>query len=196
MFGMFVADDDTLTLYGARGPQVPFRNVFLHGLIRDEFGRKMSKSRGNGIDPLDWVEKFGADALRFTLARGASPGGDLSVGDDHARASRNFATKLFNATRFALMNGTRPAPLPDDTELTDADRWILGRMEEVRAEADSAFENYEFGRACECYLPLRVGRILRLVRRIVQSATGRGRTSTPPRCWPRFSTRCCGCCIR
>jgi valyl-tRNA synthetase len=149
MFGMFVSNDDALTLYGARGPQVPFRNVFLHGLIRDEFGRKMSKSRGNGIDPLDWVEKFGADALRFTLARGASPGGDLSVGEDHARASRNFVTKLFNATRFALLNGTRSAPLPDAAELTDADRWILGRMEEVRAEVDSAFEGYEFGRACE-----------------------------------------------
>jgi valyl-tRNA synthetase len=128
---------------------VPFENVFLHGLIRDEFGRKMSKSRGNGIDPLDWVEQFGADALRFTLARGASPGGDLSIGEDHARASRNFATKLFNATRFALINGASPAPLPDAGELTDADRWILGRLEEVRAEVDSAFDSYEFSRACE-----------------------------------------------
>ena len=82
--------------------------MFLHGLIRDEFGRKMSKSRGNGIDPLDWVEQFGADALRFTLARGASPGGDLSIGEDHVRASRNFATKLFNATRFALDERCRP----------------------------------------------------------------------------------------
>jgi valyl-tRNA synthetase len=109
----------------------------------------MSKSRGNGIDPLDWVELFGADALRFTLARGASPGGDLTIGEDHARASRNFVTKLFNATRFALINGTRPAPLPDVNELTDADRWILGRLEEVRAEADSAFDGYEFNRACE-----------------------------------------------
>ncbi|MFZ0832401.1 MAG: valine--tRNA ligase [Mycobacterium sp.] len=149
MFGMFVADDDAITLYGARGAQVPFRNVFLHGLIRDEFGRKMSKSRGNGIDPLDWVDKFGADALRFTLARGASPGSDLSVGEDHARASRNFATKVFNAARFALINGASPAPLPDDAELTDADRWILGRLEEVRTEVDSAFDGYEFGRACE-----------------------------------------------
>jgi valyl-tRNA synthetase len=149
MFGTFVSDDETITLGGARGPQVPFENVFLHGLIRDEHGRKMSKSRGNGIDPLDWVELFGADALRFTLARGASPGGDLSIGEDHARASRNFATKLFNATRFALMNGAAPAPLPDPAELTDADRWILGRMEEVRAEVDSAFDGYEFSRACE-----------------------------------------------
>ena len=112
MFGMFVSDDPAITLDGQRGPQVPFENVFLHGLIRDEFGRKMSKSRGNGIDPLDWVEMFGADALRFTLARGASPGGDLSIGEDHARASRNFATKLFNATRFALMNGAAPARCP------------------------------------------------------------------------------------
>src|SRR6266403_452154 len=149
MFGTFVADDPAITLDGKRGPQVPFENVFLHGLIRDEFGRKMSKSRGNGIDPLDWVEKFGADALRFTLARGASPGGDLSLGEDHARASRNFATKLFNATRFALINGAAPAPLPDTDELTDADRWILGRLEEVRAEVDSAFDGYEFSRACE-----------------------------------------------
>ena len=149
MFGTFVSDDDAITGNGRRGPQVPFTNVFLHGLIRDEHGRKMSKSRGNGIDPLDWVELFGADALRFTLARGASPGGDLSIGEDHARASRNFATKLFNATRFALMNGAAPAPLPALDELTDADRWILGRAEEVRAEVDAAFDVYEFSRACE-----------------------------------------------
>jgi len=149
MFGTFVSDDDAITSGGARGPQMPFENVFLHGLIRDEHGRKMSKSRGNGIDPLDWVELFGADALRFTLARGASPGGDLSIGEDHARASRNFATKLFNATRFALMNGAAPAPLPAPGELTDADRWILGRLEQVRAEADAAFDAYEFSRACE-----------------------------------------------
>ncbi|ORV13952.1 valine--tRNA ligase [Mycobacterium celatum] len=149
MFGTFVGDDDAITLGGRRGPQVPFTDVFLHGLIRDEFGRKMSKSKGNGVDPLDWVEKFGADALRFTLARGASPGGDLSIGEDHVRASRNFGTKLFNATRFALLNGAAVAPLPDLEELTDADRWILSRLEEVRAEADSAFDRYEFSRACE-----------------------------------------------
>jgi valyl-tRNA synthetase len=149
MFGTFVGDDDAITRDGRRGRQVPFENVFLHGLIRDEFGRKMSKSKGNGIDPLDWVHTYGADALRFTLARGASPGGDMSIGEDHARASRNFATKLFNATRFALMNGAAPAPLPGIDELTDADRWILGRLEVVRAEVDSAFDDYEFSRACE-----------------------------------------------
>lgn len=144
MFGTFVADDPAL-----HGGKVPFDNVFLHGLIRDQFGQKMSKSKGNGIDPLDWVEMFGADALRFTLARGASPGGDLSIGEDAARASRNFTTKLFNATRFALMNGAALGELPDVAELTDADRWILGRLEQVRAEVDGALDRYEFSVACE-----------------------------------------------
>ncbi|GAA5068947.1 valine--tRNA ligase [Nocardia callitridis] len=144
MFGTFIADDPVL----AQG-RVPFRDVFLHGLIRDEHGKKMSKSRGNGIDPLEWINEFGADALRFTLARGAQPGSDLSVGEPHALASRSFVTKLFNATKFALMNGARSGALPDRAQLTDADRWILDRLETVRAEADSAFDNYEFGKACE-----------------------------------------------
>ncbi|WP_307851938.1 valine--tRNA ligase [Williamsia sp. CHRR-6] len=143
MFGTYVAAD-----LGPDAP-VPFRDLFLHGLVRDEHGRKMSKSKGNGIDPLDWVDRYGADALRFTLARGATPGGDLSVGDDHAEASRNFATKLFNATKFALMNGARIGDLPEPEQLTDADRWILGRLDEVIADADSGFESYEFARGCE-----------------------------------------------
>ncbi|MDZ7929711.1 MAG: valine--tRNA ligase [Rhodococcus sp. (in: high G+C Gram-positive bacteria)] len=148
MFGTYVGADDAITA-GKQGPQVPFRDVFLHGLIRDQFGKKMSKSRGNGIDPLDWVDRFGADALRFTLARGANPGADMSVGEDHAQSSRNFANKLFNATKFALMNGAAPAELPRRAELTDADRWILDRLEQVRAEVDSAFDRYEFSKACE-----------------------------------------------
>ncbi|MBY4129991.1 valine--tRNA ligase [Rhodococcus fascians] len=148
MFGTYVGADDAITA-GKQGPQVPFRDVFLHGLIRDQHGKKMSKSRGNGIDPLDWVDRFGADALRFTLARGANPGADMSVGEDHAQSSRNFANKLFNATKFALMNGAAPADLPARSELTDADRWILDRLEQVRAEVDSAFDRYEFSKACE-----------------------------------------------
>ncbi|MGB7361899.1 MAG: valine--tRNA ligase [Rhodococcus sp. (in: high G+C Gram-positive bacteria)] len=141
MFGTAVADQ----LPGT----VPFRDVFLHGLVRDEHGRKMSKSKGNGIDPLDWVDRFGADALRFTLARGAHPGGDLSVGDDNAQSSRNFATKLFNATKFALMNGAVVEEIPARDQLTDADRWILDRLALVRAEVDDALDRYEFGKACE-----------------------------------------------
>ncbi|MFT4042147.1 MAG: valine--tRNA ligase [Gordonia sp. (in: high G+C Gram-positive bacteria)] len=136
----------------APGREVPFGNLLLHGLVRDEHGRKMSKSRGNGIDPLDWVQRFGADALRFTLARGSNPGSDLSVGEDHASSSRNFATKLFNATKFALMNGaTVPGAdeLGDTDALTVADRWILGRLDEVIAEVDAGFAAYEFAKACE-----------------------------------------------
>lgn len=147
MFGTFVGR--TLTGDMAAPGPVPFTDVFLHGLVRDEHGQKMSKSKGNGIDPLDWVDRFGADALRFTLARGANPGGDLSVGDDAAQASRNFATKLFNATRFALMNGAKVGELPDAATLTDADRWILHRLGEVRSGVDDALDRYEFSKACE-----------------------------------------------
>lgn len=133
---------------GDIGP-IPFTDVFLHGLVRDQQGRKMSKSLGNGIDPLDWVARYGADALRFTLARGANPGADIPVGDDNAQASRNFATKLFNATRFALMNGAEVGELPDRADMTDADRWILDRLEEVRSAVDTGMDNYEFAKACE-----------------------------------------------
>lgn len=143
MFGTYVGKD-----LGA-DKKVPFTNLFLHGLVRDEFGRKMSKSKGNGIDPLDWVQRFGADALRFTLARGANPGADISVGEDHASSSRNFATKLYNATKFALMNGARVGDLPARESLTEVDRWILDRLEQVVAEADAGFEAYEFSKACE-----------------------------------------------
>jgi valyl-tRNA synthetase len=149
MFGTFVADDAAVSTGKGGAYQIPFKDVFLHGLIRDQFGRKMSKSRGNGIDPLDWINNYGADALRFTLARGAQPGGDLSVGEPHALASRSFVTKLFNATKFALMNGARPGPVPARETLTDADRWIVDRLDEVLAEVDTAFDAYEFGKACE-----------------------------------------------
>ncbi|MGF6886112.1 valyl-tRNA synthetase [Nocardia sp. GAS34] len=150
MFGTFVADDAVLTAGKPAGePQVPFRDVFLHGLIRDEFGRKYSKSKGIGVDPLEWIDEYGADATRFTLARGAQPGSDLSVGTPHVTASRSFVTKLFNATKFALMNGAAPGELPDRATLTDTDRWILDRLEAARAEVDSAFDRYEIGKACE-----------------------------------------------
>ncbi|BCK57686.1 valine--tRNA ligase [Nocardia wallacei] len=150
MFGTFVADDPAIAAGKQPGAApVPFRDVFLHGLIRDEQGRKYSKSKGIGIDPLDWIDEYGADATRFTLARGAQPGSDLSVGPAHVQASRNFITKLFNATKFALMNGAVAGTVASRDALTDADRWILDRLEEVRAETDSAFDRYEFGKACE-----------------------------------------------
>ncbi|MBC3185055.1 valine--tRNA ligase [Corynebacterium sp. zg-331] len=143
MFGTFAA-----TITPELEGTVPFTDLFLHGLVRDEKGRKMSKSLGNGIDPMDWVERFGADALRFTLARGANPGVDLPVGEDHAQSSRNFATKLFNATRFALMKGAEVGPVAREG-LTDADRWILDRLEQVRASVDAYLDDYQFAKANE-----------------------------------------------
>lgn len=159
MFGTFADTLEGSPLHGkANGedpaerdgrPQVPFKDVFLHGLVRDEKGRKMSKSLGNGINPMDWVRDYGADALRFTLARGANPGTDLPVGEDTAQSSRNFATKLYNATKFALMNGAQIGDLPARDALTDADRWILDRLESLRALVDDALERYEFSLANE-----------------------------------------------
>ena len=151
MFGTFAGQETPEILgEGAEGrPQIPFEHLYLHGLVRDEKGRKMSKSLGNGIDPMDWVERYGADALRFALARGANPGVDLPIGEDHATAARNFATKLFNATKFALMNGAHVGELPARESLTDADRWILDRAEEVRAKVDAYLDDYQFAKANE-----------------------------------------------
>ncbi|WP_297846992.1 valine--tRNA ligase, partial [uncultured Corynebacterium sp.] len=151
MFGTFAGTHTPELLgEGTDGrPQVPFKDLYLHGLVRDEQGRKMSKSLGNGIDPMDWVRDYGADALRFTLARGANPGVDLPLGSDAAAAARNFATKLFNATKFALMNGAGVAALPNREELSDADRWILDRAEEVRAKVDAYLDDYQFAKANE-----------------------------------------------
>lgn len=151
MFGTFAGTHTPELLgEGTDGrPQVPFKDLYLHGLVRDEQGRKMSKSLGNGIDPMDWVRDYGADALRFTLARGANPGVDLPLGSDAAAAARNFATKLFNATKFALMNGAGAATLPNRAELSDADRWILDRAEEVRAKVDAYLDDYQFAKANE-----------------------------------------------
>nr|WP_305083234.1 valine--tRNA ligase [Corynebacterium pseudogenitalium] len=151
MFGTFAGKNTPEILgEGVDGrPIIPFTDLYLHGLVRDEKGRKMSKSLGNGIDPMDWVERYGADALRFALARGANPGVDLPIGEDNATSARNFATKLYNATRFALMNGAAVGPLSAREELTDADRWILDRAEEVRAKVDAYLDDYQFAKANE-----------------------------------------------
>ena len=124
--------------------------VALHGLVRDQYGKKMSKSRGNTVDPLDWIDRFGADATRFTLARGSSPGSDVAVSEEWAAGARNFCNKLWNAARFALLNGAdAAAELPAPSRAGLADRWILSRLAAVTAEADELFEHYEFGKACD-----------------------------------------------
>ncbi len=128
----------------------PFKTIMLHGLVRDQFGKKMSKSRGNVIDPLEFMDKYGADALRFTLARGANPGTDQALAEDWIGGSRNFATKLWNATRFAMMNGaTVEGDLPAIDSLNAIDKWILSRLSETVSEATELLEKYEYARACE-----------------------------------------------
>ena len=137
MFGLYAMDGEP-----------PFRVVALHGMVRDQYGKKMSKSFGNVVDPLDWIERFGADATRFTLLRGANPGADVAVSEEWAAGSRNFCNKIWNATRFALMNGAAVGSL-DGLELTAADRWILSRLQTVITAADAAFEDFEFAKASD-----------------------------------------------
>ena len=139
MFGLFAMDG-----------VAPFHTIVLHGLVRDQFGKKMSKSRGNVVDPLEFIDKYGADALRFTLARGSNPGKDQALAEDWIAGSRNFATKLWNATRFAMMNGaTVEGPLPPVDSLSAIDKWILSRLSQTTTEYTALLESYEFARACE-----------------------------------------------
>ncbi len=136
MFGRYAMDD------------VPFRTVVLTGLIRDQFGRKMSKSRGNTVDPLDWMDAYGTDAVRFTMTRGANPGTDVPVGQEWVAGARNFCNKLWNASRFALLNGaTVSGELPRD--LAGVDAWIVSRLQAVIAEVDDLYERYEFAKAAD-----------------------------------------------
>jgi valyl-tRNA synthetase len=130
-------------------PGVPFERVMVHGLVRDARGKKMSKSKGNVVDPLVLIDAYGADALRWTLARAANPGGDVPLSEEWVQGSRNFINKLWNATRFALMNGADPALPLDDATLSLADRWILTRLSQVSAEVDALYDAFEFGRACD-----------------------------------------------
>ena len=128
----------------------PFHTIVLHGLVRDRFGKKMSKSKGNGVDPIEFMDKYGSDALRFTLARGANPGSDQAIAEEWVGGARNFATKLWNATRFAMLNGANvEGELPAFETLGGIDKWILTRLNQTVIEADSLLEKYEFAKACE-----------------------------------------------
>ena len=126
----------------------PFHTVFIHGLVRDKFGRKMSKSLGNGIHPLEIIDRYGADALRFALASGNSPGNDMRFSEEKIEAARNFANKLWNASRFVLMNLTEDdedASLPAEELLCTEDRWILTRFAELTATVTDSLEHFELG---------------------------------------------------
>ncbi len=129
--------------------EVPFREVFIHGLVLDALGRKMSKSLGNGVDPIDVIESHGADSLRFMLITGNTPGNDLRFHFERLEGARNFANKLWNASRFTLMNlnDFTPGTEPRREALTLADRWIMSRFQEVAAEVTRNLGRYELGEA-------------------------------------------------
>ena len=130
--------------------QVPFKDVYIHALVRDAQGQKMSKSKGNVIDPLHIVDEFGADAFRFTLTSFAAMGRDVKLSTDRIGGYRNFCNKLWNASRFTLMNleGFDPSDIDLNAhELSDADRWILTRLEEASRQTNSALDDYKFNEA-------------------------------------------------
>ena len=126
--------------------EVPFRVVHNHGLVRDEHGKKMSKSFGNVIDPLDLVAAYGADATRFALLRNAAPGTDVPLAEEWVEGAKRFVNKLWNAARFTISNldGQRPGALPPDERLTLEDRWVLDRLAAMAAEVDAASDAYDW----------------------------------------------------
>ena len=124
----------------------PFSTVFIHGLVRDAQGRKMSKSLGNGIDPIEIIDKYGADALRFALATGNSPGNDMRFSDEKIEAARNFTNKIWNAARFVLMNlTTENTTLPETEKLRVEDKWILSVYNRVVSEVNANIDKFEIG---------------------------------------------------
>ena len=132
---------------------IPFLDVYIHGIVRDKKGKKMSKSLGNVIDPLEIMAKFGTDALRFSLSTSSIPGRDMQLSNDSFLKARNFANKLWNASRFVMMNleGYTPKSLPSDDELGLADRWILHELQTTIAAVSEALE---------CYNPADASRVL------------------------------------
>ena len=126
--------------------EVPFKNVLIHGLVRDSQGRKMSKSLGNGIDPLEVIDKYGADALRLTLVTGNAPGNDIRFYWERVEASRNFANKVWNASRFIMMNLDKAeAKAVSLDELTPADKWILSKLNTLAKDVTENMENFDLG---------------------------------------------------
>ena len=127
----------------------PFHTVLIHGLVRDAQGRKMSKSLGNGVDPLEIIDQYGADALRFSLVMGVSPGNDMRFSTDKVESARNFANKIWNASRFVLMNMGDKAEELEGKTLSTADKWILTRLNETIREVSGHFEEYDLGLAAQ-----------------------------------------------
>ena len=129
--------------------QLPFDTVLIHGIVRDEQGRKMSKSLGNGVDPLELIDTYGADALRFSLVQGVAPGADMRVSAERSEAARNFANKVWNASRFVLMNMEgRPGDI-DDTQLLAHEKWILSRLNQAIRQVTGHLQGNDLGLAAQ-----------------------------------------------
>ena len=188
-------------LYAMDGRQ-PFDVVALHGMVRDQYGKKMSKSFGNVVDPLDWIDRFGADATRFTLARGANPGAGRA-------GQRGVVPGLAQLLQQALERHPVRADERRDTSTGDAaagrascptvDRWILSRLQHVIAEVDEQFEAYEFAKVCDALYHFAWDDVcdwyVELAKPVL--AARRRRRPTPPAgCSGTCSTSCCGCCTR
>ncbi len=130
--------------------KVPFRDVLIHGLVRDEKGRKMSKSLGNGVDPLEIIDKYGADSLRFSLLQGVAPGNDTRYSDAKVEACRNFMNKIWNASRFVIMNAEDKTIKPlSEVKLTPADKWIISRLQSAIRDVTLSLNKFELGIACQ-----------------------------------------------
>lgn len=130
--------------------KVPFRDVLIHGLVRDEKGRKMSKSLGNGVDPLEIIDKYGADSLRFSLLQGVAPGNDTRYSDTKVESCRNFMNKIWNASRFVIMNteGRQIKPVTE-VKLLPADKWIISKLQSAIRDVTLALNKFELGVACQ-----------------------------------------------
>ena len=134
--------------------KVPFKHVLIHGLVRDELGRKMSKSLGNGVDPLEVIDKYGADSFRYALVQGTAPGNDMRYLPEKIEAGRNFANKLWNASRFAMMNFGESELRHDESKMCIEDKWILSKANTAVKEITDCMEKYEFGVAIQKIMEL------------------------------------------
>ena len=134
--------------------KVPFKHVLIHGLVRDELGRKMSKSLGNGVDPLEVIDKYGADSFRYALVQGTAPGNDMRYLPEKIEAGRNFANKLWNASRFAMMNFGESELKHDESKMCIEDKWVLSKANTAVKEITDCMEKYEFGVAIQKIMEL------------------------------------------
>ena len=191
------ADDAVRPLRDGRTGRVPFQTVLLHGLVRDSSGKKMSKSRGNVVDPLLWIDAYGADAVRLSLLQGANPGADQAINEEWVVGARNFCTKLWNATRFALTQrrdrrrpGARdgsPVPTPGSCRGCRA----------VVTEVDALYERFEFAKIADVLYHFAWDEVCDWYIELAKlSLAGPNAATTPAGCSARCSTPCCACCTR